>query len=288
MADLDLTDVTTKNTQVIPEVMAQMISAQLPKAIRFTPIATVDSTLVGQPGDTIKTPRYKFIGDASDVAEGGAIPYKKLTTETSSATIKKAGIGVQLSDETLLTAYGDPRSEAARQIAMSIASKVDNDVLATALTAPLSISSDPTKLDVIDAIETAFNDDTNPLNFEDSSPITGTLFMNPKDVSKLRKAAATDWTRATDLGDNILIKGTFGELLGWQIVRSRKIDAGTALAVKPGAIKLLMKRAVIAETARDIDHKLTKLNADEHYGVAIADDSKILVINPSNTGDTGK
>ncbi|GAX06815.1 head protein [Secundilactobacillus pentosiphilus] len=282
MADPDLSTTTTKDTQVIPQVMAAMIAAQLPKAIRFTPIATVDSTLVGQPGDTITVPRYQYIGDAQDVAEGGAIQYKQLTTGTTTATIKKAGIGVQLTDEAMLSAYGDPKTEAARQIAISIASKVDNDVLATALTAPLTVTADPTSLDVIDAIETAFNDDDNPLNFEDSSPITGTIFMNPDDVSKLRKAAADDWTRASDLGDSILISGTFGELLGWQIVRSRKIKTGQALAVKPGAIKLLMKRAVTAETARDIDHKLTKLNADEHYGVSINDDSKVLVINAAS------
>lgn len=283
-------DVTTKNTQVIPEVMAAMISAQLPKEIRFTPIATVDSTLVGQPGDTITTPRFKYIGDAEDVAEGGAIQYKQLTTTNDKTTIKKAGIGIQLTDETLLTAYGDPRSESAKQIAMSIASKVDNDVLAKALEAPLTVTTDVTKLDMIDQIETAFNDDDNPLNTEGSAAVTGTLFMNPNDVSKLRKAAADDWTRATDLGDSILISGTFGELLGWQIVRSRKIKAGQALAVKPGAMRITMKRGVVAETARDIDHKLTKLNADEHYGVSIADDSKILVVNPTAAADaeTGK
>ncbi|MGV8000551.1 hypothetical protein PJP08_29545, partial [Mycobacterium kansasii] len=79
-------------------------------------------------------------------------------------------------------------------------------------------------------------------------------------------------TRATDLGDNILINGTFGELLGWQIVRSRKIKEGSALAVKPGAMRTYMKRNVLSEKGRDMDHKITKFNADEHYGVAIYDD----------------
>lgn len=43
---------------VDPEVMARMISATLPKKIKFSPIARIDTTLVGQPGSTIKVPKY--------------------------------------------------------------------------------------------------------------------------------------------------------------------------------------------------------------------------------------
>lgn len=43
---------------VNPEVMAAMVSAKLPKKIKFSPIAKIDSTLVGRPGDTITVPKY--------------------------------------------------------------------------------------------------------------------------------------------------------------------------------------------------------------------------------------
>ena len=43
---------------VNPEVMADMISATLPKKIKFSPIAKIDTTLVGRPGDTITVPKY--------------------------------------------------------------------------------------------------------------------------------------------------------------------------------------------------------------------------------------
>lgn len=66
-----------------------MISAQLPKAIKFSGIAPVDSTLEGQPGSTITVPKFKYIGDATDVAEGEAIDYSKLETETAKWTVKK-------------------------------------------------------------------------------------------------------------------------------------------------------------------------------------------------------
>ncbi|WP_341514961.1 major capsid protein [Lactiplantibacillus plantarum] len=222
------------------------------------------------------------MGDATDVDEGGAIDYASLSTDTDMFTIKKAGKGVKITDEAALSGYGDPVGEGQRQITMAIASKIDNDILATAMKSRLTLSTgvDVTSLDMVDAIEAAFNDDTSEYAVEDDSPTTGVLFMNPKDVNKLRKAAAENWTRATDLGDNILINGTFGELLGWQIVRSRKIKEGSALAVKPGAMRTYMKRNVLSEKGRDMDHKITKFNADEHYGVAIYDDTKLLVINP--------
>lgn len=50
---------TTKlNNLINPEVMAQMISAKLPKKIKFSPIAKIDSTLVGRAGNTITVPKY--------------------------------------------------------------------------------------------------------------------------------------------------------------------------------------------------------------------------------------
>ena len=122
---------------VNPQVMADMISATLPKKIKFSPIAKIDTTLVGRPGDTITVPKYAYIGDAEDVAEGVAMDTSLLTTSTTTVKVKKAGKAVELTDESLLSGYGDPAGESTRQITMSIASKVDNDCLDALYTAPL-------------------------------------------------------------------------------------------------------------------------------------------------------
>lgn len=255
---------------VDPEVMADMISAELENAIRFSPISRVDTTLEGRPGSTITVPRFKYIGDAEDVAEGEAIDLAKLETSTEDFTIKKAGKGVEITDEAVLSGLGDPIGEAGRQLLMAIANKVDNDVLEALDTTSLVYeSAEGITFDAIDAAQAIFND-------EDQEPMV--LFINPQDAGKLRKSAGEDWTRASDLGDNILVRGVFGEVLGAQIIRSRKVEEGTAYLVKSGATAIYMKRNVETESDRDILHKTTVITADQHYGAHLYDESKAVKI----------
>ena len=64
------TNITMLENLIDPEVMAPMISAKIEKAIVATPFAKIDTTLAGRPGDTITVPKYIYIGDAEDLAEG--------------------------------------------------------------------------------------------------------------------------------------------------------------------------------------------------------------------------
>ncbi|QEA51430.1 N4-gp56 family major capsid protein [Leuconostoc lactis] len=257
-----------------PEVMADLIEAQLPKAIKFSAIAPLDTTLVGVPGSTLTVPSYKYIGDADEVAEGAAIEYSKLEQTKRKMTIKKAAKGVEITDEAVLSGLGDPVGEGQRQVRMAIASKIDNDILATALKAPLKLTAD-IDLDLIDKLEATFTDAPDAIE-DNNISTTGVLFVSYKDAAKLRKLAGQDWTRPTQLGDDILVKGLFGELLGWEIVRSMKLEQNQFVAVKPGALKTYLKRDIFAEVGRDMDHKVTKFNADEHYGVAIYNDALLV------------
>ena len=287
---------TTSADLIDPEVMGAIIGAQLPKRLAFRQLAPVDTTLEGRPGDTITVPRFNYTGDAKDVAEGEAIQYDKLTTGTTSMTIKKAAKGLSFTDESVLISMGDPVGEGRKQITNGMAAKMDYDVLNTALDARLTIA-EPDTLDIslIDAIENAFDDDNSPYKEDDvASDSTGVLFMNPKDMRVLRasimKTENGSWTRQTELGDSILVNGSIGRVLGWEINTSKKIPAGTQLAIKPGALRTYMKRGVNAESQRDITHKTTLFNADAIYGVAIYDDTKILVIgsNAEVAGDSAQ
>ena len=262
--------ITKLQNMVDPQVLADMISAELENAIRFSPLARVDRTLVGRPGSTITVPKFKYIGDADDVAEGEAIDLALLETATEDFTIKKAGKGVEITDEAVLSGLGDPIGEAARQLTMSIANKVDNDVLAALDTTSLVYSAGTAwDLDTISNAIDIFND-------EDDEPMA--LIMNPKDAAQLRKAVAGDWERASDLGDDIIVRGTYGAVLGAQVIRSRKVPEGTAYLVKQGALAIYMKRDVDVEDDRDIVRKTTVVTADQHYGAHLYDESKAVKI----------
>lgn len=121
--------VTKIEDMIVPEVMADMISAKVEQKVIISKIAKVDTTLSGQPGNEVTVPQYKYIGDAEDVAEGVAMGTAKLETGSTSFTIKKAGKGVSITDEAILSGYGDPVGEANKQLATAIANKIDNDVV---------------------------------------------------------------------------------------------------------------------------------------------------------------
>mgnify|MGYP000613957279 FL=1 len=125
-----MADNLTKLAQLIdPEVMADMISAKIPKKLVVAPFAKVDTSLQGVPGSTITVPSYGYIGDADDVAEGVEVTPAKMSTTTKTATVKKAMKAVSLTDEAVLSGYGNPVGEANGQLAKAIASKVDNDCM---------------------------------------------------------------------------------------------------------------------------------------------------------------
>ncbi|EGQ0329823.1 N4-gp56 family major capsid protein [Staphylococcus pseudintermedius] len=260
---------TKLSTQVVPEVLAPMMQAELDKKLRFASFAEVDNTLKGQPGDTLTFPAFVYSGDAQVVAEGEKIPTDILETKKREAKIRKVAKGTSITDEALLSGYGDPQGEQVRQHGLAHANKVDNDVLEALMGAKLTVEADITKLDGLQSAIDKFND-------EDLEPMV--LFVNPLDAGKLRGDAAANFTRATELGDNIIVKGAFGEALGAVIVRSNKLEQGTAILAKKGAVKLITKREFFLETDRDPSTKTTALYSDKHYLAYLYDESKAVKI----------
>ena len=125
----NVSNTTTLSNLVNPQVVADVVDQNLTDAIHFLPLCKVDRKLEGSSGSKVTLPKYAYIGDAVDVSEGGEIPVKKLTASTVEVTVKKAGNGVELTDEGLLSGYGDPLGEAVSQLTLSIASKLDKDAM---------------------------------------------------------------------------------------------------------------------------------------------------------------
>lgn len=271
----------TKIAQLVnPEVMADMVSAKLPKMIKFTPLAYVERELVGQPGNTVTVAKWVYSGDAKDITEGEAIVPDQLTTDKSTMTIKKAGKGVEVTDEALLSGYGDPLGQAAHQISLAIANKVDNDLVVEAKKATQYVDDAPTTGAALDKALAVFEDE------EDARYVA---LVNPQDAIALRAETVKEWIRGSEIGANIVVSGTFGETHGVQIVRSKKVEKGKGFLVKVSAVEtdtddvakygafvINLKRDVAVETDRDILKKTTVITGDEHYGVYLYDPTKVV------------
>ena len=271
----------TKIAQLVnSEVLADMVSAKLPKMIKFTPLAYVERELVGQPGSKVTVAKWVYSGDAKDITEGEAIVPDQLTTDKSTMTIKKAGKGVEVTDEALLSGYGDPLGQAAHQISLAIANKVDNDLVVEAKKATQYVDDAPTTGAALDKALAVFADE------EDARYVA---LVNPEDAIALRADTAKEWVRGSEIGADIVISGTFGEAHGVQIVRSKKVEKGKGFLVKIsavdtdtddvakyGAFVINLKRDVAVETDRDILKKTTVITGDEHYGVYLYDPTKVV------------
>jgi len=265
----------TKLTNLVnPEVMADMISASLPSKIKFAPLARVDQTLVGQAGDTVTIPRYEYIGDADDLTEGVAMGTTVLNTNSQTVTVKQAGKAVEVTDQSVLSGYGDPLGNAEKQLNESIRSKVDNDCVTALNSATLTHDASTGKISydaIVDGVD----------KFEEEDDEQKILFIHPLQKGTLRKDQ-----QFIENVPNAYMTGVVGEIAGCQVVASNKVkqwdDAGTLkydnFIVKPGALAIYLKRDVAVESDRDILAKTTVVSADEHYVAALEDESKVVKV----------
>lgn len=268
----------TKLTNMVnPQVLGAMISARLPKAIKFTQIAKVDNTLVGVPGSEITLPSFNYIGAAEDVAEGVAVTPSVMTTSTKKAAIKKAVKAVDLTDEAKLSGYGDPVAQRAAQLAKSIADKVDNDIL-TALSGATLTATSANKISyegIMDAIDKLAEEDAQEK----------VIFIAPSQLTVLRKE--DKFYDKSKYGNDVIMTGEVGMVGGCRVVVSKKIsDAGATIdnyivcvnadEEELPAVSLFMKRDIQAGVQPDLLSGKEVMVANKHYAVALTNESKVV------------
>lgn len=156
------------------------------------------------------------IGDAVDVAEGVAAETVKLTASTTQVTVKKAMKAVELTDEAVLSGYGNPIGETNNQIAKSIASKVDNDCMDALYNAQLFYDGSSSQIaydGIVDAIDV----------FDEEVNTEKVMFINPKQVTKLRKDSNFISADKYGAGTNVIMTGEIGRIANTRIVPSKKV-----------------------------------------------------------------
>lgn len=265
----------TKLSDLInPEVMGDWVNEHLEKEMKFSALCKVDTTLTGRAGDTVSVPKYAYIGDAGEVAEGGEIPVVQLTASTENITVKKAGNGIRLTDEAIYSGYGDPLGEAAAQLTLSIAGKVDADVLAALQTIGSGMTHTADTPLSADTVADAL------VLFGEVDAEGKVLIIAPGQLASLRKSES--WLKATDIGAAQLVSGAAGMIHGCSVIVSEKIREKEGkyenYIVMPGALTLFLKKDTRVETDRDIIHKTSVVTADKYYAVYLSSAAKAVKI----------
>lgn len=279
---------------IVPEVMADMISAKVEAKVIISKIAKVDTTLQGQPGNEVTVPQYKYIGDAEDVAEGVAMGTAKLETGSTSFTIKKAGKGVSITDEAILSGYGDPVGEANKQLATAIANKIDNDVVDV-------INKEYAVGTAEDGVKLIYDGSAKVINyagvvdaedlFDEEVSSDKVMYVHPKQMTQLRKDP--DFLSADKYDGKVMVSGEVGKIGTCRIVRSKKVklDSTSAYYLNPivkmtndeeteedaPAVTIYLKRDTQVERERKADAGVTNIFTNKHYGVALTNATKVVL-----------
>lgn len=279
--------VTMMNNMINPEVMGDMINAKIEALAKITPYAKVDTTLQGVPGDTKTVPSWNYIGDAEDVAEGVEVGLTQMTAASTTFTIKKAMKAVGITQEAVNSGLGNPIGQAESQLAKSIVGKVDNDVLAAALTATTT-SGDGTAVigyaGIVDAV-TKFEDE------EDG--IEKVMFISPKQEATLLKDA--DFLSADKFTGGVAVNGAIGKIAGCWIKKSNKIVAADGVFTCPiiklepdsaeteytedelPALTIFLKKDTTVDAEWFPKKQQTDITACKYYGVALTNAAKVVL-----------
>lgn len=253
MAQVDTTYGTYLSNLFNPQVVADLINTKLTDNIVFAPLARIDRTLEGRAGNTVTMPYYSYISAASSVSEGYDIPIRRLTQTTTSVTVTKLGVAVQLTDEAVLSGYGDPVGEAGNQIVTAIADALDTNLLG--VLAAVSASER-----VYTGASTGLTADDIPLalaKFGEDMDGEKALLVTPDFYAQL---VGSNWIPASEIAANVKIRGAVGMAYGCQVIVSNRLaTAGNLYIVKPNTLAIFMKRGVMVETDRDILNQSTVL-----------------------------
>ena len=210
---------TTTANLIIPEVIADYVETKLVDNIRLSPLARIDRSLQGNPGDEVTLPMYSYVGDAIVTDEGQDIPISRLTQSSNKVKIQKIGRAIEFTDETILNAYnGDIASEAAKQVLKAVNSGVEAALIASmrsraTLTQNITVGTDDPSEAVADGL----------VKFGEEVDGGGVVAIPPALLGEFRKSK--NWIPNTELGANQIVNGTFGSIYGYQVITMDRLKA---------------------------------------------------------------
>ena len=203
------------------------------------------------------------IGDAKDVAEGADIEISQMSTTTTEVTVKIAGKGVEITDEAILSGYGDPVGEIKNQLKMAIANKIDNDLFTALRGATLTATGAVSVAGLLTA-RAKFGEKVNQ---------PAVVVMNSNNYVKIASEIVN-----LENTDRVLINGVVGKVAGLQVAISDKLSDTEVFIIADGALGIELKRDVMVESDRDIIAGVNVYTANEHYVAYLKDETKAIKV----------
>ena len=277
---------TTMTNVINPQVMGDMIDAKIEAMLKITPFAKLDTSLQGVAGDTKTVPSWNYIGDAEDIAEGAEVDLTAMTAGTKTFTIKKAMKAVGITQEAVNSGLGNPIGQAEHQLAKAIAGKVDNDVLAAALTSSVTSGDGTAKISyagIVDGVGA----------FDEEEITDKVMFVAPEQVGTLRKDA--DFISADKYDNKVMMTGEIGTVAGVRIVPSKKIVESDGIYTCPiikiepanadteytedelAAITIFLKKDTQTDAEWKPRTQTHEITAAKYYGVALTNEAKVVL-----------
>ena len=277
MAEGTITTTTTlKTDMIVPQVFGDIVTAKFKGKLVIANFALTDTTLVGNPGDTVHFPKWNPIGDAEDLTEDVAMVPEKLTSSDADATVKEVGKAVTITDQALLSSIGDPLDEAATQVGKVVARKIDADLISEA------VDNCPEER-VVDTNDEFYEKvaDAKSLWGDEAEEIA-VLLVHSRMYTALLKDA--NFISADKYPAGVLITGAIGTLYGVPVMITDRVpyntqtDVATSIMLERNALGYITKRAPIVETGRDILLRNTIITTNVHYAVKLINEDGIAVI----------
>lgn len=268
-----------------PEVYAGLVREKIAGKVKILQLAKELENLdeFKEVGETVVFPKWKYIGDATELALKGKITPVELEQTSTTATVTHVAKGVKIYDRENKTAIGNQIEEGADQLAIAIARKLDTDLLAElnanvilkyATAADKAITED----ELIAALG-LFGDDQDRENFSEGGIVINSLLM--PSFYKMDSFVSTQNTLSAD-GNGIIRNGLFGYFLGIPVYVADKgtLDGTECVTyiLQNGALGYKTKKNIDIEEQRIADEKATGIYADMMYAVKLLDDSKAIIV----------
>lgn len=264
---------TLNSDNFVPEVVGDLIATDYNKYITVSNFIDVDTTLVGQPGDTLTLDQYNYIGDAEVLAESAIGSASKLTSGKITKTVVKVAKGVVLTDEVVNSVFGDPYGEAVKQIAQSIAFKDDADVITELATATQTATGTSLAKSIVAGLkvygERALRNDV----------IT---FCNTSDYYDMI-ADYQNWIPASEISADLVQKGAVGRYFGATVVPTDTVTAKSPYLYITHSAKKVMKANFLAERERELTNFTWLLAGSEHRAQFLVVPKGVVKLTVSST-----